>query len=47
MTTLGGLASSPGAPGIALEQSVKYHIISSNGAGVPGNHSYYLSYNNV
>jgi len=43
MTTLGAPATSLGAPGITVQQSGKNII--ANHAGVHGNHSYYLSFN--
>jgi len=45
MTSLGALATSQGAPRITVEQSGKNNIIFGNPAGGPGNHSYYLSFN--
>jgi len=43
-TTLGAPATCLGAPQITVEQSGKNNIF-GNAAGVPGNHSYYLSFN--
>jgi hypothetical protein len=43
-TTLGAPATSLGAPRITVEQSEK-NIFFGNAAGAPGNHSYYLSFN--
>jgi hypothetical protein len=42
---MGALGRSLGAPQIMIEQSGKHHIFFWNGAGEPGNHSYYLSFN--
>jgi hypothetical protein len=36
-----------GAPLITEEQSVKNNIIFGNAAGVPENHSYYISFNDL
>jgi hypothetical protein len=44
-TNLGAPAISLGAPRITVEQSRKNHIFFGNAAGAPGNHSYYLSFN--
>jgi len=44
-TSLGALTTSLGAPRITVEQSVKNIIVFGNAAGAPGNHSYYLSFN--
>ena len=44
-SSLGALVTSLGAPRIAVEQSGKYNICCGNAAGVPGNHSYYISFN--
>ena len=44
-TNLGALATSLGAPRISVEQSRKNNIFFGNAAGAPGNHSYYLSFN--
>ena len=41
---LGARVTSLGAPQITVEQSGK-NIFFGNGAGAPGNHSYYLSLN--
>jgi len=43
---LEALATSLGAPRITVEQSGKNNIFFGNDAGAPGNHSYYLSFNN-
>jgi len=43
-TSLGAPATSLGAPRIIVEQSRKT-IFFGNAAGAPGNHSYYLSFN--
>jgi hypothetical protein len=43
-TSLGALVASLGAPRITVEQSRK-NISFGNAAGAPGNHSYYLSFN--
>jgi hypothetical protein len=45
-TNLGVLVTGPGAPRITVEQSGKNNIFFGNAAGAPGNHSYYLSFNN-
>jgi len=42
---LGAPATSPVAPRITGEQFRKNNIIFGNAASVPGNHSYYLSFN--
>jgi len=42
---LGVPATSLGAPRITVEQSVKNNIFFGNAAGAPGNHSYYISFN--
>jgi len=42
---LGAPATSLGAPPITEEQSGKNNIFFGNAAGAPGNHSYYLSFN--
>jgi len=44
-TGLGALATSLGAPRITVEQYRK-NIFFGNAAESPGNHSYYLSFNN-
>ena len=44
-TKLGALVISLGAPRITVEQSGKNNIFFGNAAGAPGNHSYYLSFN--
>jgi len=44
-TSLGAQATSLGAPRITVEQSEKNNILFGNAAGAPGNHSYYLSFN--
>jgi len=46
MTSLGALATSLGAPQITVEQSGKNDVFFGNAAGAPGNHRYYLSFNN-
>jgi hypothetical protein len=43
-TSLGAPATSLGAPRITVDQSGK-NIFFGNAAGAPGNHSYYLSFN--
>jgi len=43
-TSLGAVATSLGAPRITVEQSRK-NIFFGNSASAPGNHSYYLSFN--
>jgi hypothetical protein len=45
ITSLGSLTTSLGAPQITVEQSGKNIIFFGNAAGEPGNHSYYLSFN--
>jgi hypothetical protein len=45
-TSLGAPATSLGAPRITVEQSGKNNIFFGNAAGAPGNHSYYVSFNN-
>jgi len=45
MRNLGVLATSLGAARIAAEQSAN-DILFGNTAGAPGNHCYYLSFNN-
>jgi len=45
MTSLGAPATSRGAPRITVEQSGKNDIFYGNAAGAPGNHSYYLLFN--
>ena len=45
-TSLGLPATSLGAPRMTGEQSGKNNIFFGNTAGAPGNHSYYLSFNN-
>jgi hypothetical protein len=42
---LGAPVTSLGAPRITVEQSEKNNIFFGIAAGVPGNHSYYLSFN--
>jgi len=44
-TILGAPARSLGAPQITVEQSGKNNIFFGNAAGVPGNHSYYILFN--
>jgi hypothetical protein len=44
-TNLGVLAICLGAPRITVEQSGKNNIFFGNAAGSPGNHSYYLLFN--
>jgi hypothetical protein len=44
-TSLGAPATSLGAPRITVEQSGRNNIFFGNTAGAPGNHSYYLSFN--
>jgi len=44
-TSLGAPATSLGAPPITVEQSGNNNIFFGNAAGAPGNHSYYLSFN--
>jgi len=44
-TLLGAPPASLGAPRITVEQSGKNNIIFGNVAGAPGNHAYYLSFN--
>jgi hypothetical protein len=46
MTSLGAPITSLGAPRITVEQSGKNNIFFGNTVGAPGNHSYYLSFNN-
>jgi hypothetical protein len=46
-TSLGAPATSLGAPRITLEQSGRNNNFFGNTAGAPGNHSYYLSFNDV
>jgi len=46
MTSLGAPMTSLGAPRITVKQSGKNDIFFGNVAGEPGNHSYYLSFNN-
>jgi len=36
-----------GAPQITVKQAGKNNIFFGNAAGAPGNHSYYISFNNV
>jgi len=43
-TTPGAPATTLGAPRITVEQSGKNNIFFGNAAGVPGNHSYYVSF---
>jgi len=45
-TGLDGLATSLGAPQITVELFGKNNIFCGNAPGVPGNRSYYLSFNN-
>ena len=45
VTCLGAQATSLGAPRITVEQSGNNTIFYGNASGVPGNHSYYLSFN--
>jgi len=45
-TNLGAPATSLGAPPTRVEQSGKSNIFFGNAAAAPGNHSYYLSFNN-
>jgi len=44
-TRLGAPMTSLGAPQITVEQSGRNNIFCGNTAGAPGNHSYYLSFN--
>ena len=44
-TNLGAPATCLGAPRTTVEQSGKNNILFGNAAGVPGNHSYYSSFN--
>jgi len=44
---LGAPGTSLGAPRITVEQSEKNNIFFGNAAGVTGNHSYYLSFNDL
>ena len=44
-TSLGEPVTSLGAPQITVEHSARNNIFFGNTAGVPGNHSYYLSFN--
>jgi hypothetical protein len=44
-TNLGAQATCLGAPRITVEQSGKNNIFLGNAAGAPGNHRYYLSFN--
>ena len=44
-TNLGAPVTNHGAPLITVEQSGKNNIFFGNTAGAPGNHSYYLSFN--
>jgi len=46
-TSLGAPATSLGAPHITVEQSGKNNVFFGNIAGVPRNHSYYLSFHNL
>ena len=46
-TNLGAPATCQGAPRITVEQSGKNNIFFGNAAGAPGNHSYYLSFNDL
>jgi len=45
VTNLGAPATFLGAPRITVEQSGKNNIFFGNAAGAPGNHSYYLLFN--
>jgi len=45
VTSLGAPATSLGAPRITVEQSGKNNISFGNAAGAPGNHSYYILFN--
>jgi len=47
MTRLGAPTTSQGAPGITFEQSGNINIFFGNAAGEPGNHIYYLWFNNL
>jgi len=44
VTNLGAPVISLGAPRITVEQSGKNTIFFGNAAGVPGTHSYYISF---
>jgi len=44
-TSLGVPTTSLGAPRITVEQSGKNNMFFGNAAGAPGNHSYYISFN--
>jgi len=44
-TSLGAPAPSLGAPRITVEQSGKNNTFFGNAVGAPGNHSYYISFN--
>ena len=44
-TSLGAPTTSLGAPRITVEQSGQNNFFSGNAASAPGNHSYYLSFN--
>jgi len=46
MTSLGAQATSLSAPQITVEKSGRNNIYFGCTAGAPGNHSYYLSFNN-
>jgi len=46
-TNLGALATSRGVSRITVEQSGKNNIFFGNATGAPGNHSYYLSFNDI
>jgi len=46
MTSLGAPVKNLGAPGITVEQSGRNNIFFGNTAAAPGNHSYYLLFNN-
>jgi len=45
MASLDTPATSLGAPRITAEQCGRNNIVFGNAAGAPGNHSYYLSFN--
>jgi len=45
-TSLGTLPPCLGAPQTTVEQFGKNNIFFGNAAGAPGNHSYYILYNN-
>jgi len=46
-TNLGAPAISLGVPRITVEQSGQNNIFFGNAAGVPGNYSYYSSFNDI